>query len=199
MTMCPSLSFVGEKASQVKNNRSVKCTDPCLIRKHALFCCLSEDRFDSLLNKAKLVDFPANSLIFSEGEPANKFYFILKGCVKTYRTTQEGDEHLIDIINAGHLIADSEIFDQNRNYHSFAETTRASQLLCFSSEIFRDLVHQDQNAAHNLLSYFSKVLKQKNYDLEVMINCPARERVLIYFRELAEEYLDTERNLPKKN
>lgn len=196
--MCPSLNFVGEKATLLKINQPMKCTDSCLIRQHALFCCLSEDRLDSLLQKAKIVDYPANAVIFCEGEPANKFYFILKGCVKAYRTTHEGDEHLIDIINSGELIGDSEIFDQHHYYHNITETTQATRLLCFSSDLFRELVHQDPKTANNLLSYFSKVLQQKNYDLEVIINCPARERVLIYFRELIEDHIKNMNIIPKQ-
>lgn len=189
MLICPTPNFASEVATNNSIQAAKKCTDTCLIRNHALFCCISVERFENLLDKAKILQFSNNSLIYGEGERANKFYYILKGNVKTYRTTQEGEEHLIDIVRTGQLLAEPEIFDDNNQYHSFAETIQATEVISFSIDIFRDLVQDDIHASHNLLVYFSKILKQKNYDLEILINCPARQRVLIYFRELVSEYL----------
>lgn len=167
------------------------------VSKHELFCCLSTERFNSLLSKAKQVEFLPNTLIYCEGEPAKRFFFVLEGSVKIYRTTHEGDEHLIDIVRSGQLLADPEIFDLNHSYHNFAEALQTTKLISFSSDIFRELVHQDHQAAHNLLSYFSNALKKKNYDLEVMINCPARQRVLLYFRQLLNEYFVSNKKTSK--
>jgi CRP-like cAMP-binding protein len=198
MIICPILNFVGEKSLESCEKETIKCTDSCLVRNHAFFCCFSTELFESLISKAKFINVMSNSLVYREGERSNKFYYVLKGSVKTYRTTQDGDEHLIDIIRSGNILAESEIFDQGNQYHNFAEALKYTEMIGFSIDAFRELVANNTQSAHNLLMYFSKILKKKNYDLEVMINCPAKQRVLIYIRELVDENILTNQVKNKK-
>lgn len=186
MRICPTLDSVG--SSQISDEPDEKmCADTCIVKNHALFCCMAVESTQRLIRRAKNIHIPSHRLIYGEGDQADKFYLIVKGSVKLFRPTQEGGEHIIDIVRSGHLLAESEIFDQKKQYHYFAETLQSTHMIGFSSVIFRELISRDVNASRKLLAYFSESLKRKNYDLEVMINCPAKERLLIYFRQLLED------------
>ncbi|EXJ09562.1 Crp/Fnr family transcriptional regulator [Nitrincola nitratireducens] len=186
MRICPTLDSVGNSQAFDGSDEQM-CTNACMVKNHALFCCMAVEGAQRLIKRAKHIHIPSHRLIYREGDEADKFYLIVKGSVKLFRPTQEGGEHIIDIVRSGHLLAESEIFDQTHQYHYFAEALQTTQMIGFSTVIFREIISRDIDASRKLLAYFSDSLKRKNYDLEVMINCPAKKRLLIYFKQLLED------------
>ncbi|WP_151702369.1 Crp/Fnr family transcriptional regulator [Nitrincola alkalilacustris] len=189
MIFCPTQISAGkcievEQPDQHQPGEQTKCRDNCLIRQHSLFCCLNDDSFTTLISQARSIRFAAHQMIYREGEAASRFYLLLEGCVKLFRPTADGSERVIDAIQSYHTLGETDIFCQTHCYSCFAETLQPSHVISFPAAAYRELVAEDKQSSEKLINYFAESLKRKNFDLEVMINCAARERVIIYVRQL---------------
>lgn len=62
--------------------------------------------------------FGKGDIVLDEGEPADAIYFVISGAVKTFRTSVDGKEQVLDIVRPGDSFNDVAIFDNGTNLAS---------------------------------------------------------------------------------
>ena len=63
-----------------------------------------------LLQNAVVTEEEKSSLLFSQGDPANRFYIILEGRVKLFTANEEGEESIVEIFNPVTSFAEAAMF-----------------------------------------------------------------------------------------
>jgi len=129
-----------------------------------------------ILSGAKPRSFPKNSTVFLQEDPADWFYLVLDGWVKTFRTTFDGDEAVLNILGQGDVIACSEIF--GGDVHSVnCVTVLDAQLLPLSIKKIRSITADNSDVAMGFLSYLSRQVQKSEDDIEKLKTKSALEAV----------------------
>lgn len=80
------------------------------LRRHYLFCALSDEQRDWLLAASRTRRFVAGEVLFRRRDTARHFFLLRSGCVKLYRLSPEGGEKIMRLIRAGQTFAESILF-----------------------------------------------------------------------------------------
>ena len=86
------------------------------LRSAYLFASLSPAQLERVAKKARHVHLDEGKVLFSQGDPADRFFFLLKGQVKLYRLSAEGNEKIIEIVGPGHTFAEALMFLSRPRY-----------------------------------------------------------------------------------
>jgi CRP-like cAMP-binding protein len=79
---------------------------------------LSYDEHDSVKKLIFEKKFERGDIIIIEGEPADALYFVSSGAVKTFRTSVDGKEQVLNIVRPGESFNEVAIFDNGPNLAS---------------------------------------------------------------------------------
>ncbi|MDH5508279.1 MAG: Crp/Fnr family transcriptional regulator [Anaerolineae bacterium] len=79
--------------------------DPASVIEHIrsidLFEGIDQDLLISIINDSVQESFPADHIIFFQGDPADKFYFLAKGRIKLSQVTLDGDQVVLRYLKPG--------------------------------------------------------------------------------------------------
>ncbi len=110
---------------------------------------LSENAVKHQYNKGKL--------LFVHEDTASRYYLICSGWVKTFRETLDGTQAVMDILNAGHVVGETAIF--NDDLYSFsAELVENAEVISFPLSDLQNEVETNPKLAMDML----KALAQRN-------------------------------------
>lgn len=85
-----------------------------LVAQAPLFSEIDADTVFWLLDGAIPTAFPDGGQLFSRGDAADRFFVVLAGRVNLYALTENGDQSIIEVIDAGHSFAEGAIFANGR-------------------------------------------------------------------------------------
>jgi len=112
------------------------------LRRYCYFSSLSDGALKAISNKLQEVTFPAGALIITEGEPADSFYLICSGEVEVLKTTREGQQAKISVINQGEGFGEMALLTCSPRFCSVRAITDV-QLLRLSKSDFDEIVNMD--------------------------------------------------------
>ncbi len=125
-----------------------------LIRSLRLFSGITTENLDLLLRNAQIRDFNKGKLLFLEGEPANRLYVILKGWVKIFKGTANGEETILQMLSSGDAILESAVF-LNTSFPVSGQVVEDATLLSIPAPMLREQIKNNSELAQNLLATMS--------------------------------------------
>lgn len=96
------------------------------------------------------------TVLFHQGEVPRQVYYLRKGCVKIYRTSNDGEEQVAGFKTAGDFFPESWLFGQTPNTMYCYETVESSELISIDKTEFLDLVEGNALIAKEVFSYMTK-------------------------------------------
>ena len=93
--------------------------------------------FDNFLSKTKKYSYPANTLIFKEGDISETLYFIISGSISFLLKDDNNREIIIAYLSAGDLFGEMSLFDINMSRSASILTKERSELAEINYEDFR--------------------------------------------------------------
>lgn len=93
--------------------------------------------FDNFINKTRKRSYPADSLIFSEGEVSDTLYFIISGSISVILTDDTNREIIIAYLSPGDFFGEMSLFDINMNRSASVRTKEATVLAEINYENFK--------------------------------------------------------------
>ncbi len=105
------------------------------------------------------------SLLFLHQDEATQFYVVGSGWVKLFRETLDGKEAIVDVVNAGHLLGETAIFEQN-HYTSSAEIVEDAVLASLPLSLLQEKIEADPKLAMKLFTAMSRFRRQQEDELE---------------------------------
>ena len=85
--------------------------DDAFLRSSPYFAELDSESLKVVQRCVRHASFSKNEIIFIEGEPAPKLYFVKSGRVKLYKTSDEGKEQVLRVIKGGDSFNEVSVFD----------------------------------------------------------------------------------------
>lgn len=168
------------------------------LSKAAIFQSLSADDLAPIAHAAKKVSYPANTGLFSQGDPATHFFFILTGSVRLYRLTSDGKEKVIEIIRAGETFAEAVAFI-DKPYPVCANSINDTELIRIPTEVLKQLISQNAQLAFKMLSSLSLRLHKFVNDIHALSLSTAQQKVAGYFLAfLSDDDVEQRIELPSK-
>ncbi len=125
--------------------------DVTIIRRTPLFSALDEAQATALLRGARVRDYADESLLFSAGDRADHFYVVLRGSVRLFALSEEGDETIIEVIGAGNSFAEGAIFGAGR-YPVHAEVFSGARLVSINAAPLLEALRSDSGMAMAVLA-----------------------------------------------
>jgi CRP/FNR family transcriptional regulator, nitrogen fixation regulation protein len=125
--------------------------------------------------------YPRNFEIFGEGEPAEYFYMVVSGAVRTYKMLVDGRRQIC----AFHLHGEVFGLEADQEYSSSAETITKSRILQIKRSALMEQAEHDKEVARQLWAVIGSQLKQVQARALFLIKS-AKERVAEFLLEMAE-------------
>lgn len=172
------------------------------ILQHPFFKHLSTENQERLMSHSHEQQCQPGELLIRQGQPAERFFLVLKGRVKLYRISADGQEKVVEIIQAGQTFAEAVMFMQRSEYPVCAETLETVQLVSFPNRLMLTLLQENPQACLHLLGHMSMRLHQRLGELETLTLQNATQRFALYLiqqlEDRAQETVDIELPLPKR-
>lgn len=104
-------------------NKNIKC-----MKDLDLFQALNECEKQKVLKLARGRNYIKGEIVFREGEHADTIYLIRSGRVLLYKTSDDGKEVSLDILEEGDIIGENTIFDDMQ--HTFSAKALEDTFIC---------------------------------------------------------------------
>jgi CRP-like cAMP-binding protein len=125
--------------------------------------------------------FARNTEIYGENEPADYFYKVLSGTVRTYKVLSDGRRQ----IGAFYLPGDIFGFETGDEHAFSAEAISNAKVLVIKRSAITALAARDNTVAHQLLGLTSRELGRAQNHIMLLIKT-AQERVAGFLLEMAD-------------
>lgn len=129
------------------------------VSKIFLFHAMTEKELQQIASFCTYKNAAKGVLLFSEGEKASYFYYILQGKVKIYKQSPAGMEYTIEIHSEGDLVAEAAIFDKE-TYPANCSTLEDTFLISIPKDNFKQLIFDNPELAIKVMHGYSLRLRK---------------------------------------
>jgi CRP-like cAMP-binding protein len=151
-----------------------------LLRQHYLFASFSEAELGQLVEQVRLLRVGAERLLFQHGDPAERFFLVVSGQIKLFRTTPDGQEKVMELMGPGRSFAEAIMFMEQHRYPVSAQALQDSELLAVPNQQYLELLRGNPEACFRLLGNLSMRLHQRLNEIEGLTLRNAATRVARY-------------------
>ena len=125
-----------------------------IIHSLPVFSKLSDTDLSDLLRHADIRSYEKGKLLFMQGETLSRYYLILEGWVKLYKSTEAGDEAVLQMLSAGDSLMEAAVFLNIPSLVS-AQVVQDAKLLSLPAPIIRQSLLDNKNLALNMIGGLS--------------------------------------------
>jgi len=186
------------RLSNLSNYNSIKSSEPkkllksldckdCFVRSSSIFSELTEEEIMKWKKLQSKNLYKKHSILFYEGNKPFGLYILCAGRVKLYKTTPDGKQQIVKIINPGEIFGEKSLFADD-NYTATAETLEMSQINFIEKQLFFKFIAEHSNLSIKIIRNLSKELKLAQSRLRDFAYKSAREKVADLLIRLASDY-----------
>ncbi len=154
------------------------------------------EEFPIVLNPQALA-FSKGETLFHQGDPVTNIYFIRTGKIKLIRNTSDGSPIVLHIGQQGESIAEASLF--SNQYHCSAIMGENSEVIAVKKQILIRFLQQNPSIMMELLSIFSRQIRDLRAINEIKNIRSAKERVLTFIKSNVDENKELKLNLSLKD
>ncbi len=127
------------------------------------------------------------TVIFTEGSDKEAVFFIQDGLVKTFKTDENGNEHIVSFLKTGDMFPHTGFFNSNP-YPATAEAIVDTRLLAIPVRSFDQLLTDTPVIAIKVMRVMSEKIKELQEKLQQLTGHDVQDRGLSFLLKLAENY-----------
>lgn len=120
----------------------------------ALFSGLTEKDLAVVLQAGRRQSADAESFLFMEEDPADRFFIVLTGKVKVFKTAVDGKEQILLLAGPGESVGEAALFAERR-FPASAQAVVDTEVLSFPRDGFLDLIRRHPILALNMIAGLS--------------------------------------------
>ena len=169
-------------------------TTPLLRQQMEKIIALTDEEFEYINSHLVYKKLKKHQFALQEGQPVHDDFFVLKGCLKSYHTDENGKEHIIQFGLPDWWITDYEAYYFQTNATVNIDCIEDSELLCLSFKNREKLCSEIHKVEH----FFRKKTNRRNVALQQRIlslmSISAKER----YDKLLEQYPQLFQKVPKR-
>ena len=149
------------------------------------------DALDKLAAGNNTNTYKKGESIYREGNYPNKLFFIRKGKVKTFKSTDAGKELTIDLLNEDDFLGYTSLIE-NSKYKESAEAFEDCELCIIPKEEFELLMNSNIEVVNKFIKLLAKNVSEKEEQLLSLAYNSLRKRVADALLSLQEKYKKVE-------
>lgn len=150
------------------------------IRQHHLFKCLSDSSFKTILQHSGIVSLTKNEALFECGFEASHFFLVRSGQITLFQSSSDGNEKIIDILEAGQTFAEEVMFIDDQCYSVNARATGDTELFYFDVHSFKAQLQQSNELCFSMMLEMSNRLKTQTQEIIELSIHDAQYRLVRY-------------------
>lgn len=159
----------------------------CRIKENTLFADLTEEQLDIFKDAVTTSLYNKKDVIFVEGGPCPGFYVVKSGRVKLIKTSKDGKEQIIKILQPGELLG-METFYNGKRYGNTAMAMDGCELCFIEKNAFFRIIAEHPSIAKKIIIALSKELDHAYSKIGSMGLMNAREKMAHLLYTLSKEY-----------
>ncbi len=120
-----------------------------------LFRELDRDLLAQIAQHATWRELDAGDQLFAKGEVGKHFFLVKTGLIKLFLLSEDGQEHIMEIVGREQLFAEAVMFMGDR-YPVYATALESSRLIAFDAPFFVTLLRANPDLCLGLLASLSR-------------------------------------------
>jgi len=141
-----------------------------LLREIDLFKGLSDDDIAVIGQAATLTQCIRGQRILSPGDPAERIHILVRGRIRTYRVTPDGQHLTLDIHAKGAVLGSASLFGEEPIPQAFAEALDEVIFCTIPADEMRSLIERYPAVGGNTITYLSGRLDSVDGVLKSMLD-----------------------------
>ena len=133
---------------------------PEMLRRYPYFAQISEESLKLIAMMADEMTIPAGTQIFSEGDPANTLYVIVRGEVNIQYVLGSGERRTVDTLVGGDLLVWSALVEPYKTT-AVGTAVKETQLVKVAAPQLRALCDCDPQVGYRLMLEVAKLLAHR--------------------------------------
>ena len=125
------------------------------LKKHYLFQRLTGEQLKRVASRSKIVHLDDGQSLFQQGDSATRFYLVVKGRIKLFRLAPEGNEKVIELVDAGNIFAEALMFLNAPRYPVGSQALGETTVVSIDAEDFLALLRDSVELCLALLADMS--------------------------------------------
>ncbi|OYY92345.1 MAG: hypothetical protein B7Y41_16250 [Hydrogenophilales bacterium 28-61-23] len=154
-------------------------TDIDALRRVYLFSGLEDDEYLEAISHATSLTLAPGQHLFSQGDPAEGFFWVAEGVIRLFRASPQGDEKVIDLIGPNRFFAEAVLF-MGTCYPINASAQSHARLIAFDGRNFRAWLAQDSGRCFRLLAAMSARIHKLVNEIDRLTLMKGADRLLQY-------------------
>ncbi len=152
-----------------------------------LFSGIDEHGLEAVLKASEGYTLQKNGILFLQGDSADRFYIVVSGRIKVYKTSPDGREQTLMIASEGDSFGEAALFAE-RQYPATAEAMEKTDLLSFQRDRFLNLLRLQPHLAMNMIARLSMLLHHLTRLIQQISLEDVHTRLAGYILDLAEPH-----------
>jgi len=170
----------------------------CRIKDNTLFSDLTDEQLEVFKEAVKTSLHKKRDVIFVEGDPCPGFYVVKSGRLKLLKTSRDGKEQIIKILQPGELLG-METFYDGKRYGNTAMAMDDCEICFIEKRTFFDIIGRHPTIAKKIIIALSKELDNAYSKIGTMGLLNAKEKMAHLLYTLAKDYGANENGRIKLN
>jgi CRP-like cAMP-binding protein len=159
----------------------------CHIKDNSIFSDLTREQLESFKDVVKTSFHKKKEVIFIKDDSCHGFYVLKSGRVKLLRSSKDGKEHIIKILQPGELLG-MEIFYEGKRHSNTAIAMDDCELCYIGKENFFRILEKESSITKKVIVALSSELNQAYEKIGRMGLMNARAKMAHLLSTLASEY-----------
>jgi len=134
---------------------SLPAAEEEMVHNAPIFSDIGADDVQALLETAYVSNHAEGELLFSRGDPADRFFLVLSGRVNLFALTEGGDQSILEVIEKGQSFAEAAIFASQR-FPINAECQPGTRLLEIPAQPFLARLAERRGLSAKLLGSLAR-------------------------------------------
>jgi CRP-like cAMP-binding protein len=137
-----------------------------LLRRSPLFSALDDHQLAQVKQTLRHIALAENETLFVHQQHADRFFMLLRGQVKLFRISPNGDEKVVELVQPGQTFAEAVMFMETHRYPVSATAIVASELLSVDSHTFLNQLRHSTETCFRLMADMSMRLRARLREID---------------------------------
>jgi CRP-like cAMP-binding protein len=136
------------------------------LRSTGIFSRLTDAQLLTLARRTRLVRLDTGEILFERGEKARTLYLLVQGQLKLYRTSPDGNEVIIDLLEAGMTFGETRVFLEGPHWHVSCAALAEAEVAAVDLPTFLAVLRDSVDTCLLLLRRISERAERHIDDIE---------------------------------
>ncbi len=152
-----------------------------------LFEGLNKESMEKLNRITSMREFPKSQPIYFAKEPSDSIFFLKKGRVKLTRTSTDGKEMILALVNPGEVFGELGVLDDGERT-DYAIALDECLICAISKDDFRKFVEENPELNKKITKLIGFKLRKFSERIEELVFKDAQQRVISFLLSLSKHY-----------